>query len=65
MSQDILETEEEISRMFPNIRKPVGLDEELAFFMHKFNLDWETVEVMPAFQQHVKPPQKQEKKNIL
>ena len=47
--------EEEMSRMFTGDKKQVNLDEELAFFMHKFNLDLDTVETMPAFQEHLKP----------
>ena len=30
-------------------------EDELAFFMNKFNLDIETVETMPAFEKHLKP----------
>lgn len=30
-------------------------EDELAFFMNKFNLDIETVEAMPAFEEHIKP----------
>ncbi|HEC95267.1 MAG TPA: hypothetical protein ENI45_04805 [Thermoplasmatales archaeon] len=30
-------------------------EDELAFFMNKFNLDLETVETMPAFEEHLKP----------
>ncbi len=30
-------------------------EDELAFFMNKFNLDIDTVEEMPAFEEHLKP----------
>ncbi|MCD6468097.1 MAG: hypothetical protein J7L32_02135 [Thermoplasmata archaeon] len=30
-------------------------EDELAFFMNRFNLDIETVEAMPAFEEHIKP----------
>ncbi|HDO19738.1 MAG TPA: hypothetical protein ENG74_03330 [Thermoplasmatales archaeon] len=30
-------------------------EDELAFFMNRFNLDIDTVEVMPAFEEHIKP----------
>ncbi|MCD6237645.1 MAG: hypothetical protein DRN09_03290 [Thermoplasmata archaeon] len=29
-------------------------EDELAFFMNKFNLDVDTLEIMPAFEEHVK-----------
>jgi len=45
---------EEISCMFAKGKKTITSDEQLALFMHKFNLDRETVETMPAFQEHCK-----------
>ncbi len=27
-------------------------DEQLAFMIHRFNLDWDTIETMPAFKKH-------------
>lgn len=45
--------DEEISRMF-NEKKQPNLDEELAFFIHRFNSDIETMECMPAFEDHLK-----------
>ncbi|RLF29012.1 MAG: hypothetical protein DRN05_02720 [Thermoplasmata archaeon] len=50
-----LEEEMEISRMFLDRKDPDSLSEELAFFMHRFNLDMDTVETMPAFEEHLKP----------
>ncbi len=44
----------ESSCMFVEGKKTVTSDEQLALFMHKFNLDWDTVEVMPAFEMHCK-----------
>ena len=29
-------------------------EDELAFFMNKFNLDVDTLEIMPVFEEHVK-----------
>ena len=55
MGDKIVESEEEMSRMFPVQKKPITLDEELAFFIHRFNLDMETIEAMPAFEEHLKP----------
>lgn len=34
--------------------KPISSNEELMLFMHRFNLDWDTVEIMPAFEKHCK-----------
>ena len=55
MGDKIVESEEEMSRMLPDRKEPMTLDEELAFFMHRFNLDLETVETMPAFEEHLRP----------
>jgi len=55
MGEESIGQKDEASRMFPDQKKPMALDEELAFFMHKFNLDMETVETMPAFEEHLKP----------
>jgi hypothetical protein len=43
--------EEEISRMF---LKDMSLEEELALYFNRFNLDEETIEVMPAFEEHIR-----------
>lgn len=55
--------EEEVSCMMVS-KKQITSDEQLALFMHRFNLDWESVECMPAFEQHckefIKPPIKKE-----
>jgi len=48
------EIEEETSCMFLDRKEPMTLDEELAFFMHRFNSDIETIECMPAFEDHLK-----------
>ena len=45
---------ENVSLMFLDGKKAVTADEQLALFMHRFNLDWETVETMPAFEEHRK-----------
>ena len=46
---------EEASCMFPERKKPMSLEEELAFYSNKFNLDRDTIETMPAFEEHIKP----------
>lgn len=45
---------EDVSCMFAKGKKTITPDEQLALFMHKFNLDRETVEMMPAFEEHCK-----------
>ena len=42
------------SRMFRDDKPQMKLDEELAFFIHRFNSDIETIECMPAFEDHLK-----------
>jgi len=54
MSEDIEHPEEEVSCMFFENKKDLSSDEQLAMFMHRFNLDWDTVETMPAFDEHRK-----------
>jgi hypothetical protein len=45
---------EEVSCMALTTKKVITSDEELMLFMHRFNLDWDTVETMPAFVEHCK-----------
>jgi hypothetical protein len=52
--EDEVTDPEEVSCMKLNPQKPITTDEELALFMHRFNLDWDTVETMPAFEEHCK-----------
>lgn len=54
MNDDILESEEEIRTMILDGKKAMNHDEQLAFIMKRFNLDWDTVESMPAFEEHRK-----------
>lgn len=51
---DEISDPEEVSCMALNPKKVIGSNEELALFMHRFNLDWDTVETMPAFEEHCK-----------
>ncbi len=53
MEDDIIE-DEQICRMFLASKSKEASDEQLAVFMHRFNLDWDTVEIMPAFEEHCK-----------
>jgi hypothetical protein len=45
---------EEVSCMALTNKKVITSNEELMLFMHRFNLDWDTVETMPAFEEHCK-----------
>ena len=63
MGDEIIDSEKETSRMFTDRKEPMTLDEELAFFMHRFNLDLETLKTMPAFEEHLKPLFSDQKKN--
>lgn len=55
MGEEIEEFEDEISKMLLGRKEAVSLDEELALYiMHLFNIDRETVETMPAFEEHLK-----------
>lgn len=55
MGDEIVEPEE-VSKMFDDIRETLSSDEELALrIMHRFNIDLDTMEAMPAFEEHLKP----------
>jgi hypothetical protein len=51
---DIDVSEDEELCLVMNGSKMTNRDAELAAFMQRFNLDRETVEAMPAFQEHCK-----------
>lgn len=53
MSDEIFDSDEEISRMFTDKKT---CDEELALHIfHRFNICRDTLETMPAFEQHIEP----------
>jgi hypothetical protein len=55
MGDEIVEPEE-VSKMFDDSRGTLSSDKELALhIMHRFNIDRETMEAMPAFEEHLKP----------
>ena len=55
MGDEIVEPEE-VSKMFDDSGGTLSSDEELALhIMHRFNIDRETMETMPAFEEHLKP----------
>jgi|GEM_PF-1165955 hypothetical protein len=45
---------EEVSCLFLEGKDDATPEEKLALFMQRFNLDWDTVESMPAFSEHRK-----------
>jgi len=53
MDDDTIDPEE-VSCMNLKEKKVISSNEELMLFMHRFNLDWDTVETMPAFEEHCK-----------
>ena len=53
MDEDLC-VEEEVSCMHLKKDKDKSAHDQLAFIMHRFNLDWSTVETMPAFDEHRK-----------
>ena len=55
MGDEIVEPGE-VSKMFDGGRGTFSPDEELALhIMHRFNIDRDTMEAMPAFEEHLKP----------
>jgi len=56
MGDEMVESDEETSRMFLGKKGAISSDEELALhIMHRFNIDRDTMETMPAFEEHLKP----------
>ena len=56
MGDEIIESEEETSKMFAGSKETLSSDEELALhIMHRFNIDRDTMETMPAFEEYIKP----------
>lgn len=53
MNDDVIDSED-VSCMTLRNKKTITSNEELMLFMHRFNLDWDTVETMPAFEEHCK-----------
>ncbi len=49
-------SEEDISRMFAGKNSKLSSDEELALhIIHRFNISRDTLESMPAFEEHLEP----------
>lgn len=55
MGDEKTEPKEDISKMFVGDNKLLSSDEELALhIMHRFNIDRDTMESMPAFEKPLK-----------
>jgi len=54
MEKKQFDAEEIKSCLFIKNKTTLNTDEQLAIFMQRFNLDWDTVETMPAFEEHCK-----------
>lgn len=56
MVDEVLDFEKEFSRIFSDSKGQLESDQELALhIIHKFNIDRDTIETMPAFNEHLKP----------
>lgn len=56
MGAETVDSEEPVSKMFIGKKREWETDEELALhIMHKHNICRDTVETMPAFEEHLKP----------
>ena len=55
MGEEIDNSDENVSRMFSGKKVDLSSDEELALhIIHKFNICSDTLETMPAFDEHLK-----------
>jgi len=56
MGDELLDSEENISKMFTAKKGTLSIDEELALhIIHRFNICRDTLETMPAFEEHLEP----------
>lgn len=56
MGDDLLDSEENVSRMFSGKKGTLSSDEELALqIIHRFNICRDTLETMPALEEHLEP----------
>ena len=54
MEDELTTTKENVSKMFAGKTCNLTADEELALhIIHRFNIDRETIETMPAIEEHV------------
>ena len=63
MGDEILDLDENTSKMFDGKRSDLTSDEQLALYLiHRFNIGKDTLETMPALNEHLKPIFSKEKK---
>jgi len=56
MGEEIVDSDENFSRMFSGKKECLSSDEQLALhIIHKFNICRDTLETMPAFDEHLEP----------
>jgi hypothetical protein len=56
MEDELLESDNVVSRMFYDKDGKLLSDEELALhIIHRFNICRDTLETMPAFEEHIQP----------
>lgn len=56
MGEEKVDFDKDISKMFAGQRGVMSPDEELALhIIHRFNICRDTLETMPAFEQHIEP----------
>ena len=56
MGDEMIDSKENVSKMFSDIKGSLSADEQLALhIIHKFNICRDTLETMPAFEEHLKP----------
>jgi hypothetical protein len=56
MGDGMLKPEKNVSKMFTGVKGALSADEQLALeIIHKFNICRDTLETMPAFEEHIKP----------
>jgi hypothetical protein len=56
MGAETIDFEDDVSIMFPGKKLNITSDEELALHLiHRFNICRDTLETMPAFEEHLHP----------
>ncbi len=56
MEEEVLDSDQNISKMFKGKNGTCTPDEELAInIIHKFNICKDTLDTMPAFKEHINP----------
>ena len=56
MEDELFSFDEKVSRMFTDKNSTKSVDEQLALhIIHRFNICRDTLETMPAFEEHLEP----------